>query len=72
MILQALVKRYEDLVSQGEDKVPCLGWGKVKVSFGLNLNEDGDIEGLLILQTPQKTGKKEIMMPRTLEVPQTE
>jgi CRISPR-associated protein Csd1 len=70
MILQALVKRYEDLVSQGEDKVPCLGWGKVKVSFGLNLNEDGDIEGLLILQTPQKTGKKEIMMPRTLEVPQ--
>lgn len=70
MILQALVKRYEDLVTQGEGKVPRLGWGKVRVSFGLNLNEDGGVEGLLILQTPQKTGKKETMVPRTLEVPQ--
>lgn len=69
MILQALVKRYEDLLSRGDENVPRLGWGKTKVSFGLNLNENGEVEELFPLKVPQKTGKKETMVPRTLEVP---
>lgn len=69
MILQALVKRYEDLLSRGDGNVPRLGWGKTKVSFGLNLNENGEVEGLFPLKVPQKTGKKETMSPRILEVP---
>lgn len=69
MILQALVKRYEDLLSRGDGNVPRLGWGKTRVSFGLNLNENGEVEGLFPLKVPQKTGKKETMSPRILEVP---
>lgn len=69
MILQALVKRYEDLLNQGEEKVPRLGWGKVKVSFGLNLNEDGGVDRLLVLRATQTIGKKEVTLPQTLEVP---
>lgn len=70
MILQALVKRYEDLLNQGEEKVPRLGWGKAKVSFGLNLNENGEVDGLFMLQTAQLVGKKEVMKPRMMTVPQ--
>ena len=69
MILQALVRHYEDMLNRGEEKVPRLGWGKTKVSFGLNLNENGEVEGLLPLRVAQKVGKKEVMAPRTLEVP---
>ncbi len=69
MILQALVKRYEDLLGQEEAKVPRLGWGKTKVSFGLNLDTEGGVEDLFVLRVSQKTGKKEVMAPRTLEVP---
>lgn len=69
MILQALVKHYEDMLNRGEEKVPRLGWGKTKVAFGLNLNEDGEIEGVLSLRTPQMAGKKEIMVSREMEVP---
>ncbi len=69
MILQALVKHYEDMLSRGDEKMPRLGWGKTKVSFGLNLNENGEVEGVLPLRIPQKAGKKEVMVPRTLEVP---
>ncbi len=70
MILQALVKRYEDLLDRGEEKVPRLGWGKAKVSFGLNLNENGAVEGLLILRETLIMGKKEVTLPREFEVPQ--
>lgn len=69
MILQALVKHYEDLLSQGE-KIPRLGWGKAKVSFGLNLNEKGEIEQLFVLRAPQETGKKQVIAPQVFEVPQ--
>ena len=69
MILQALVKRYEDLLHREEEKVPRLGWGKAKVSFGLNLNKNGEVEGLLALRTAQLVGKKEVMAPRMVEVP---
>lgn len=69
MILQTLVKHYEDLLSRGDGNVPRLGWGKTKVSFGLNLNENGEVEGLFPLKVSQKIGKKETMSPRTLEVP---
>lgn len=70
MILQALVKRYEDLLNQGEEKVPRLGWGKAKVSFGLNLDENGEVDGLFMLQVAQLVGKKEVMKPRMMVVPQ--
>ena len=41
MILQALVKYYEDLERQ--EKLPKQGWCQAKVSYGINLSTDGDI-----------------------------
>lgn len=42
MILQALVKYYEDLERQ--EKLPKQGWCQAKVSYGINLSTDGDIK----------------------------
>ena len=39
MILQALVRHYEDLVKRGEAQRP--GWSPAKVAFALRLREDG-------------------------------
>lgn len=68
MILQALVKYYEDLLERGVIAKP--GWGKVKISFGLNLDCDGEIQGLFTLKTPQTLGKKTVYKPQMIEVPQ--
>lgn len=65
MILQALVKHYEDLLEKGEISRP--GWGNTKVSFGLNLDKDGIIIDLLPLKVPNEKGK---LISRDMEVPQ--
>lgn len=44
MILQALVKYYENLAEQG--KVSRLGWCHAKVSYEINLSSMGDIIGI--------------------------
>ena len=41
MILQALVSYYETLAARGE--LPQPGWAPVKVSYVLNLDDQGDI-----------------------------
>ena len=68
MILQALVSYYEDLLKSGDISRP--GWEKTKVSFGLNLNDDGKVIGLLPLKVLQDAGNKAAEVPRLLEVPQ--
>ena len=47
MILQALVRCYEALAERGELEKP--GWSPVKVSWGLELNADGQVKSLLPL-----------------------
>ncbi len=41
MILQALVKYYEDM--EAKEKVPSYGWGVQKVSYALCLNKEGTL-----------------------------
>lgn len=63
MILQALVKRYEDLAESG--KVPQPGYMRVKVSFALEIDEQGNLLQVIPLQQ-EKNGKqipREMMMP---------
>ena len=48
MILQALVKHYENLAEQG--KADREGWCKAKVSYGINLSKDGRVLGILTLK----------------------
>lgn len=67
MILQALTKYYEDLLALGVISRP--GWGQAKVSYGLELDDNGTLLGLLPLQTEQVRGSKTVMAPRSMEVP---
>ena len=41
MILQALTRYYEDLLSRGEIAAP--GWSPAKISYALCLNGAGDL-----------------------------
>ena len=68
MIIQALVKHYEDLLERGEISRP--GWGTVKVSFGLNLDIEGNLLNILSLRTPLRKGKKDVLEPKNIDVPQ--
>lgn len=56
MILQALVKYYENLAEQG--KVSRLGWCHAKVSYEINLSSEGDIIGITSRKIEDMRGKK--------------
>lgn len=65
MILQSLVDYYEELAARGEIARP--GWAKVKVSWALELNENGELVNVLPLRHPSEDGKR--MVPREMESP---
>ena len=65
MILQALVDYYEELAFQ--EKITRPGWAKVKVSWALEIGENGGGLDVLPLRRPSEDGKK--MLPRELELP---
>lgn len=67
MILQALTQYYEDLLALGKIERP--GWSKSKVSYGLVLNDEGQLTQLLHLQTEVARGKKTVLAPQELLVP---
>lgn len=52
MILQALVKYYEDLEKQG--KISKRGWCTGKVSYGIQLSYDGKVQAVLSLKSYRK------------------
>ena len=68
MILQALTQYYEDLLARGEVARP--GWTKARVSWGLELAPDGRLLAVVPLQTEQVRGKKTVLAPQMLPVPE--
>lgn len=68
MILSALVKRYENQLAEG--KIPKPGWSKAKISFGLRLNESGEIADIIDLRTEVQSGKKTVRVSQKKEVPE--
>lgn len=64
MILQALVHCYEALAERGELEKP--GWSPVKVSWGLELDADGQVKSLLAMGGTDAKGKQ---IPRTMQLP---
>lgn len=68
MILQALVKQYENLEKQG--KVSGLGWCQAKVSYELDLSKNGDILGVTSRKIEEMRGKKTVWVPASLIVPE--
>ena len=68
MILEALVKRYENQAAEG--KIQRQGWSKVDVAFGLRLSEGGEIADILDLRTEENRDKKTVLISKKLEVPE--
>lgn len=68
MILQALVKHYENLAKQG--KVSRLGWCHAKVSYEIDLAENGEVIGITSRKVEELRGKKTVWVPASLAVPE--
>lgn len=67
MLLQSLVKLYETLAQKGE--IEKSGWSPVKISYGLCLDNDGNIDKIIFLKQKTSDGKKEIPKPISLPMP---
>lgn len=68
MILQALTKHYEVLAEQG--KVAEIGWCQAKVSYALDIARDGTLLGIISLKQEETRGKKSVMVPCLMKVPE--
>lgn len=68
MILQSLVKHYENLAQQGE--VSKLGWCHARVSYAINLSEDGQIVGVVSRKVEESRGRKTVWVPASMNVPE--
>lgn len=67
MILQSLVERYETLAKKGE--IAKSGWGRYKVSYAVNLNFQGEVTGILSLETEKIRRKKTVSVPQLMLLP---
>ncbi len=67
MILQALVKLYEDLADQG--KIARPGWSATKVSYALCLDSAGSLTQIVPLLEERAKGAKTVLIPRSMELP---
>ena len=68
MILQALVRHYEQLAQKGRIASP--GWQSVKVSYAIRLDEDGTLRAVEDLREEVPSGKKTVLAPRIMKVPE--
>ena len=69
MILQALTAYYEQLLRQG--KIAAPGWdGHFKASYELRLNDAGQLVDVVDLRVSETKGKKTVIVPRELRVPE--
>lgn len=68
MILQSLMQFYESLAEKG--KVPRMGWCHAKVSCAIELDEDGQVKAIIPLKVSEMFGKKEVLVPQQMNVPQ--
>lgn len=65
MILQSLTAYYEALVKKNGVARP--GWGKTKISYALELDENGGLIRAVPLSTPSADGKK--LLPQQMNLP---
>ena len=67
MILQSLVSCYEQLQQSGKIESP--GWQQAKVSYGIRLDKEGNLKGIVPLLEERTVGKKKTMVPRIMNLP---
>ena len=67
MILQALTRYYDDLLSRGEIAAP--GWAPAKISLALYINENGELTQIVPTMVEGTKGKKTVMQPQLMVLP---
>ncbi len=67
MILQALTEYYRTLVANNEIAAP--GWSSAKISFQIDLKDDGSIERIIDVRDVQTRGKKTVLVPKQVVLP---
>lgn len=67
MILQALVKYYQDMAAKGE--IAEYGWGPAKISYALDIDEEGNLLQVISLKEEVEKGKKKVLSPRNIKLP---
>ena len=67
MILQALTDYYRVLEQAG--KIDAPGWAPVKVSYVLNLDDQGDITTVVCIKEEVTRGKKKALVPQIIQLP---
>lgn len=67
MILQALTRYYEDLLSRGE--IAASGWAPAKISFAFCLNESGELTQIVPTMDEVSKGKKTVFQPQLITLP---
>ncbi|MBR4658968.1 MAG: type I-C CRISPR-associated protein Cas8c/Csd1 [Clostridia bacterium] len=67
MILQALVKLYEDLRSRGE--IAAEGWSPVKINYAVCIDGKGSVIQIIPQIVEELRGKKTVRSPRQIMLP---
>ena len=67
MILQALTRYYEDLLSRGEIDAP--GWTPAKISYALYLDGEGQLTQVIPTMEEVTKGKKTVLQPQVFPLP---
>ncbi|MCI5566115.1 MAG: type I-C CRISPR-associated protein Cas8c/Csd1 [Clostridiales bacterium] len=67
MILQALTRHYEDLLSRGEIAAP--GWAPAKISYALCLDADGRLTQIVPTMEEATKGNKTFLQPQRMTLP---
>lgn len=67
MILQALMRYYENLLAQG--KIDAPGWAPTKISFALYLDENGGLMQVVPTMEEVPKGKKTVLQPQVMALP---
>ena len=62
MILQALTQYYDALNARSEIDTP--GWGRPKISYALQLRENGELAQVIPLLHEVDAGKKKVLRAR--------
>lgn len=67
MILQALVKYYQDMAARGE--IAEYGWGPAKISYALCIDEQGNLLQSISVKEEVEKGKKKVLVPQNMKLP---
>lgn len=67
MILQALVKYYQDMAAKGE--IAEYGWGPAKISYALCIDEQGNLLQAISVKEEAEKGKKKVLVPQNMKLP---